>query len=342
MKKTLAAAALLAAFAGSAMADVTVYGRADVGFNAVMEGDETVFAMGSGQSSGSRVGVKGAEKVMDGVTVGFQLEAGFNVDNGTNSTYNAAKGTDGHRTFHRESRVYIATEYGTFHFGRMGTLDSGSGSVDLYGGLSAYGTGWANDMGAANFVTVKDDRRDNVVTYQSPAMAGVTVYAQVAGDAADNKAEYSHDAARYMALGAKYQAGAFGATVIYSNLEDSNDAEAGVEDRHNYTAGVNYNFGFAKAMLLANYSEQGKADSWGVVASATAPVAGGTVAGMVGYGVATDADNVDTDKFNVALTYQYPLSKSTYLYVGAGYQESEKANVVTDKTFGTFGVCHSF
>ena len=165
----------------------------------------------------------------------------------------------------------------------MGTLDSGTGSVNLGGSTSAFGTGWgdADVIGKANFVTVLDTRRDNVVTYQSPKMAGLTVYAQVAGEAVaagDAKGgEYSHDAARYIALTAKYQAGAFDAAFTASRLEDSNDAAAAdaVEDRDNYNAYIGYNFGVAKAMLQANYSEQGEDDRWGVVLSATAPFAGG-------------------------------------------------------------------
>ena len=339
MKKTLAAVAILGAFAASASADVTVYGKVDMGMAVVNSGDTTTMKMATGQSSGNRYGLKGSEKIADGLTVGFQLEAGFAADTGKNA---------GTATFHRESRLYVATDYGTLHFGRMGTLDSGTGSVNLGGSMSAFGTGWgdADVIGKANFVTVLDTRRDNVVTYQSPKMAGLTVYAQVAGEAVEagdaKGAEWSHDAARYMALAAKYQAGAFEAAFTASRLEDSNDAAEAVEDRDNYNAYVGYDFGVAKAMLQANYSEQGDDDRWGVVLSATAPVATGKVLAMAGYGVKTVA-NADTDLMNFAVGYQHTLSKQTYLYAGLGYNEEKtEAGVKTDATIGQFGICHSF
>ena len=40
------------------------------------------------------------------------------------------------KAFHRESRLYVATDYGTLHLGRFGALDSGTGSLDIVGGLS--------------------------------------------------------------------------------------------------------------------------------------------------------------------------------------------------------------
>ena len=339
MKKTLAAVAILGAFAGSALADVTVYGKVDAGFAVVNSGDTTTVKMATGQSSGNRYGLKGSEKIAEGLTVGFQLEAGFNADTGVN----ASKSAD-NRTFHRESRLYVATDYGTLHFGRMGTLDSGTGSVNLAGGMSAFGTGWGADdvFGAASYVAVMDTRRDNVVTYQSPKMAGFTAYAQVASDKADaNGGEYTHDTNRYWAVAGKYQAGAFDAALTASMLDGSNEATA--EDRYNYNLGLGYNFGVAKAMLQVNYMEQGEAENKAVVLSATAPVAGGKLLAMAGYGVATDADGVDTDKMNFAVGYQYTLSKQTYLYAGLGYNESEvDGGAKTDATIGQFGICHSF
>ena len=76
MKKTLAAAAVLTAFAGSAFAaEVTVYGRIDAGFalenyeatalNGKTVQDETDLSMDSGLMSSNRIGFKGSEKISD-------------------------------------------------------------------------------------------------------------------------------------------------------------------------------------------------------------------------------------------------------------------------------------
>ena len=90
MKKTLAALAVLGAFAGSAMAaDVTLYGLVDYGFSYEhVDGDtadkdaQDTFQMKSGQNSGSRFGLKGTEDLGNGLKVGFVLENGFTADDG--------------------------------------------------------------------------------------------------------------------------------------------------------------------------------------------------------------------------------------------------------------------
>ena len=91
MKKTLAALAVLGAFAGSAMAaDVTVYGIVDVGVKYLHtdpgeSGKDATdsFTMSSGNQSGSRFGLKGVEDLGNGMSVGFVLENGFALDDGT-------------------------------------------------------------------------------------------------------------------------------------------------------------------------------------------------------------------------------------------------------------------
>lgn len=69
MKKSLAALAVLGAFAGSAFAaDVTLYGLVDYGFNYTHKDADTTgvdandqFEMRAGQNSGSRFGLRGTE-----------------------------------------------------------------------------------------------------------------------------------------------------------------------------------------------------------------------------------------------------------------------------------------
>ena len=138
MKKTLAAVAVLGAFAGSALAaDVTLYGRVNLGVNYLHTDDgsntESSFSLNSGDASASRFGLKGSEQISEGLTVGFQLEQRFNADDGRNS--------ESDKAFRGESRLYVATDFGTLHMGRFGALDSAAGSLDLVGGLSAMGTG---------------------------------------------------------------------------------------------------------------------------------------------------------------------------------------------------------
>lgn len=86
-KKSLAAVALLGAFAGSAFAaDVTLYGVVDEGFLYThKDADDAVdkLELKSGIQAGSRWGLKGTEDLGNGLKVGFILESGFNADDGT-------------------------------------------------------------------------------------------------------------------------------------------------------------------------------------------------------------------------------------------------------------------
>ena len=90
MKKTLAAVAVLGAFAGSAVAaDVTLYGLVDYSVRYQNLDADTAGVdktnkvdMKSGANSGSRFGLKGTEDLGNGVKVGFVLENGFAADTG--------------------------------------------------------------------------------------------------------------------------------------------------------------------------------------------------------------------------------------------------------------------
>ena len=366
MKKTLAAVAVLGAFAASASADVTVYGRVDVGVN--YNADSKVVQMKTGQSSGNRYGLKGSEKISEDLTVGFQLEQGFDVDTG------ADKATTG---FHRESRVYVATNYGTFHFGRMGTLSSGVGSTSLSDDLTVFGTGYAAFSGDMNYLVDGDTRRNNVVTYQSPVFGGATFWLQAASDEADG---WDHGSSRYYAAAVDYKAGALTAGLVASftdgactaastegafvlpegfeledgmtlgdALESAGDAvytetetpaKQG-EEKTQFIAGVGYDFGVVKAKLTAAYTDYKVAnyDMYGVLLGLSAPVAGGTLDFQYGY---ADADT-KYERQSVAAIYQYPLSKQTSLYAGAGWKEEKAANgAKADEAEYFAGMLHKF
>ncbi len=354
MKKTLAAVAVLGAFAGSALAaDVTLYGKVDLGArytnvdNGTTEMDK--FSLDSGLSSASRFGIKGSEQISEGLTVGFQLEQGIDADTGAE--------TETGKAFRRESRLYVATDYGTLHMGRFGTLDSGTGSLDLVAGFTASGTGYGSYIGDQGEVFKTYGRLDNSIAYTSPEFAGmkVSAMASLGTGAADMetgvKGEGSSDVDRYYGLGVEGQWGALGAGLVVSQLDKGHKVAGDIDDVLNVTAGVNYDFGVAKTFLAANYYDNGEVDGtdksgWGVSASVAAPVASGTFEFAVAYGIETD-DMATTDdeykKLNVGAFYKYPLSKRTYVYTGLGYdQKEEYAKDKVKTTEFISGICHNF
>ena len=363
MKKTLAAVAVLGAFAGSALAaDVTLYGRVNLGVNYFHTDDgsntESSFSLNSGDASASRFGLKGSEQISEGLKVGFQLEQRFNADDGRNS--------ESDKAFRGESRLYVATDFGTLHMGRFGALDSAAGSLDLVGGLSAMGTGYGELIGDQGRVMKTLGRMDNSVAYTSPEFAGVTVSAMASLKNSNSNGKFgeeykvskseegSSDADRYYGLGVKGQWGALGATFVVSQQDMGKvDSPKAVDDPINYTAGVNYDFGFAKAFLAANYYDRGEYEAnkeesqWGVSTSVAAPLAAGTLEAAVGYGVKTaeevNKDDVDTKVLNIGVAYKYPLSKRTYVYAGAGYdQEKTDGKDKVKSVEAVSGIVHSF
>lgn len=179
-KKSLAAVALLGAFAGSAFAaDVTLYGVVDEGFlythkDADKTGVDAVdkLELKSGIQAGSRWGLKGTEDLGNGLKVGFILESGFNADDGTQSV----SGT----MFNREASLNVMGPFGQLSLGKIGAITQGTSSWGKVGAVSAFGTsyGAANVGNATNVFAATVGVMDNTIAYQTPKFAGFTVYAQ--------------------------------------------------------------------------------------------------------------------------------------------------------------------
>ena len=367
MKKTLAAVAVLGAFAGSAFAaDVTLYGRIDTGLhyndNQVdLNGNEVIddssFEMGSGLSTGSRMGLKGTEEISEGLKVGFVLEHGFNSDTGANG--------DDSRFFNRESSLQLISDtYGTLAMGRMGAIVSDMGTFGFYAGaVNPFGTGWSavggQGIGSKLFAT-NDARYDNTVTYKSPTFAGTTVYAQYSmkgnekAKATDvgSGDENTHRAERYGALGVNYVNGALNLAAVVDWVDEACGPATGKigeepEDKITYNIGGSYDFGVMKTFVAAQYFQNAndvglmktlitdsglKADTYdelkgyGVALGATVPAWGGTFLMSAGYVDAEDdAKNAKAEYtgYQAAVAYQYPLSKRTVLYTGVAYTNRE-------------------
>ena len=222
MKKTLAAVAVLGAFAGSALAaDVQLYGIVDEGLaysHVDLDGaaDATdSFSMNSGMQSGSRFGFKGTEDLGNGLTVGFVLENGFSADTGA----------DNETFFDREASLFIQGGFGKLAFGKIGSINCGTSSWAQIGVLSAFGTsnwgGYSNQIGST---ASTGGVMDNTIAYQTPTFAGFTVYAQysMGDDGSKNTikggVENESSIDRYYAIGAKYSNGPLNAYIAVDSV----------------------------------------------------------------------------------------------------------------------------
>lgn len=355
MKKTLAAVAVLGAFAGSALAaDVTLYGKVDLGLQYMNANTDQVILGGegeeqsitgmqnvkkdswgvkSGSNTGSRFGLKGTEQIADGLTVGFQLEQGFNADDGT-------LGADG-LAFNREARLYVQTAFGEIGLGRMGGLDSGLGSYDIISKGYAFGTGWGSTIADSSAILLGESSRfDNMITYKSPTFAGVTVLAQASlAKTSVEEGEGSSDVDRYYALGATGNWGALSSALIFSTTDYSRtwvnavDATTGDADKETakeegredmskvLTGYVSYDFGVVKPMLAAQYFDDLK---------------GMSVSAVLGEGAETDGlnawlANISKKGYGVLLGATAPLGAGT-LFASVGYNDFE--STVSDDVDG--------
>ena len=367
MKKSLIAAALLGTFAASAFAapSVTLYGIIDTGLNYThyraddgKTASTDTFSMASGQSSGSRWGLRGDEKI-GSVTVGFNLENGFNSDDGTETMS---------RLFGREASVHVAGKYGTLYAGREGKLISTAGAAAMGGIFSPFSVLWG-DAGIKAQTGTDWGRIDNSLTYVSPSFSGLEIRAQYSfkNDGTKTGDENSSDVDRYAALGVSYKNGPaqFGLIGDYSMWKNVAKATENVDNGFSVIAGGNYDFKAVRVYGQVNYFDNQSTlvnsvggldkftattsttdkkgnlgyEGWGISLGATAPAFGGTVIAGVSY---RDAEEVQGDneykRWEAALGYTYAFSKRTNAYAGVTYAQQKAEMKDKDQTPSAVGV----
>lgn len=360
-KKTLAAAAVLGAFAGSAFAaDVTLYGVIDYGFNyqhvdtdAAGTDASDSFRMMSGQNSGSRFGLKAQEDLGNGLQVGFVLENGFDADDGS------FDGNGDDKIFGREAQLNLSGAFGTVSFGRVGQMASANGSFGILGGASPFSGGWQDSVGQKFVFANGFARFDNTVTYVTPEFAGLKVYAQYSFQNSSKEAgtEGKSSVDRYYGVGATYTNNNLYLVGIVDSMnwgtgkDASGNPDAGrsLDDQLAVTLGGAYDFGVAKLYASGQYFDNAKAvgqkratetgsiadgysfatlegaEGWGLNVGVGVPVFGGTAKAQVAYMDAESTRNSDMNvsRWSLAAGYDYNLSKRTMVYTAAAYTRDD-------------------
>jgi predicted porin len=253
MKKTLLAVALpalLLSGAAHAQSSVTLYGVIDEGLDFTSNAaGHSGYAMVSGDVAGSRWGLKGSEDLGGGLKAIFQLENGFNINNG--------KLGQGGLEFGRLAFVGLSSErYGKFTVGRQ--YDP---TVDMWSGFTAAG----NTMGDFASHPFDNDNADwdfqiqNSVKYVSPTYHGFTGeamygFSNTAGAFATNR--------MYSAAGT-YTIGGLSAVLAYMKINNGGEGTTGAvsssttvftaTSQQDIDAGLSYTFD-NKAMLAFAYS----------------------------------------------------------------------------------------
>ncbi len=360
-KKSLIAVAVLGATAFSVQAaDVTMYGKVDLGLqyktSEVTVGDKTMvdedtFSMENGRNSASRFGIKGSEDLGNGMKVSFQLENGFKADSGEFKTEG--------KLFDRQATVALSSDFGTLTMGRVGGIGSGAG-FDI-----VYLTGDSFDGGCGDVLgLVQSARYDNMITYQTPKFAGLqaTVQYSFNEDSTDKDREGSSAVDRYASAALTGNFGALNTVLAYEfqNYQSYGEDKRG-EDGHVVYLGGNYDCGFAKTFVMGQYfkgvqtsgvnalamlgdikgdqpdttlEDEFDADynkgakGYGLHLGTIVPISNGdlTVGAYYVDGTAetskTGVEERDFDYMGLATKYEYRLSKRTSVYLAAGYYKA--------------------
>lgn len=363
MKKSLIAMSVLGAFvAGSATAaNVEIYGLINPALmftssNGDYDGAETKnqFSMEEGKEFGSRWGLRGMEEISPDFKVGFVLESGFRSDTGA---LGAARDTG--RIFDRESHIDLHTKFGKFQFGRMPLFGSVLGADGLFRAIDPLFANYTFAFGSGSVTASDWTRVDNAISYVTPTFAGLTGYAMYSfkNDGTTDAEESKAESDRYASLALRYQNGSLEAVLVtdmtmYGSVDKKEHEEAGADNGFTVTLGGNYEFsnGFKLIAFAQYFKDQwlntnaragvtlvgvshiagsagyGFVDGYGVSLGANYPLGGGTIKGQIAYRDMDNTNDVDFNRWFVALGYDYPLSKRTSLFAMTGFTQEKVEN----------------
>jgi predicted porin len=333
MKKSLVALAVLAV-SGAAMAQssVTLYGTADAALIRDDNGTVTVNKLSSGQLSGGKWGLKGAEDLGGGLKAIFTLENGYSIDTGAGATISKTDLTP--QIFNRQSFVGFSGDFGTVKLGRQkNPVYATAATWDSFADSQAGDTG--------RLFNYTDVRTSNLMAYNFAANGFYGELQYGLGEVAGSSANQT------VAGWVGYKSGPFDVVLTNQDAKDATDTHT----TKITLIGGNYNFGVAK--LFAAYSTE-KTDGASVTLNqkdlhigATVPV---STAGTVELSYVSKKDDLTSsaDAHQVAIGYLYTLSKRTTLHTSysqlsndskAKYQVTTAGN--TDKLF-MVGISHQF
>lgn len=322
-----------------AQSSVTLYGIVDAGFTFTSnQNGKRAYQATQGNYSGSRWGLRGTEDIGGGSRVIFDLENGFNLENGA--------ALQAGRLFGRAAWVGLAnSSYGSVTLGRQYNsvqdfLTFLQANTD--GALSAYANA-VYDTDAIN----NTYRTQNAVKYTSPTLAGLTAsalygFSNQPGGFANN---------RTWSVGANYVAGPLRLDAAYAQLNNPAANASGAVASDNYFSlatsiitnvkrnrvlggGGSYTFGGATAALLYTNSQfdllNGGSLRFSNYEANVRYLLTPALQAAVGYIYTTQrssSSSYSSAHYNqLALGTNYFLSKRTDVYLNAIYQRASGAN----------------
>lgn len=319
---------VIAAAAGAhAQSNVTLYGVVDTGIeymsHANARGQDNVYRVSSGNTAGSRWGLRGKEDLGSGMSAIFALESGFATDTGTS--------VQGGRLFGRQAWVGLNSAWGRITLGRqVNTL------YDLFPAFeptryTTYGL-LAQDAQFTN-------RVDNAVKiWRDIGPVAVTALYSTGYDSTiANGSEVPGNlrVGQEMSVGARYNGNALSMAAAYDQRRGTTVASAGSLERR-YTTAVSYDFASAGVVVGYRYLQS----------DLTAPQYRANLYWLGGYykfhprlvlrGGAywNDRRQSGNDTLSYVLALQYGLSRRTMAYANATYVNN-RGTATTGAAVGT-------
>jgi predicted porin len=315
MKKTLVALAALAAV-GAASAQVTVYGKADLGVSSTTKTgatDQGLEVTGNNYE-GSRFGVKASHDLTGGMKALAQYE--FSVD--------VTGSTDVIKS-NRVASLGLTGGFGTVTMGLQWTpYDSAWGFDQLeYNGFSAAGKTWYNGKHGDNGNGGNGNAKKSIA-YTTPDMSGFNATV-LFSNSADKTATTT--TVPYVGVGANYAAGPLSINFGYEQVATSAHTAAAADDKTTATIiGASYNLGVATVGLGyqqanidgLNGAAAASFKDAGYTLSVSAPISSSTTVAL-GYASETTTSAGLTDGKSTGFGVQviYNLTKQAAVYGGA-------------------------
>ncbi|NLP64923.1 porin [Paraburkholderia sacchari] len=279
-----------------AQSTVTLYGLLDTSIEVTNPGAGWVARMDSGAYRGSRMGLRGAEDIGNGVQILFALENGFGSNDGTFAVPNTV--------FNRQAWIGLGTQYGTLRMGRQYSPIY----IPFKGELDAFGAGTiASGLNNLSKIT---PYVSNAITYLSPEFHGFSTTLMIA---LRNASDGDGNGIAGNIETFDYQNGPFRISYAHQQTHGNGALRANL-------GGVSYVYGPVTGFISFFNGDGGtpRYHNDGVSVSARYAVSARFRASL-GYTYMRDRSGGDNDADQFSAACEYDVSRRVLLYASAGW-----------------------
>lgn len=349
MLGAIAAASLaLISETANAQSSVTLYGIADIGVehinNTASGGAQT--RMVSGNLSGSRWGLKGVEDLGGGLKALFQVESGFNLNDGTMAQSTKGLGSNASTTsrlFGRQAWVGLSAQGQQLTFGRQNALIYDQAVVfDPMGVASRYSA-----LSLDYALAARIDSSIKYIGKLGPVTAQA-MYSTRYDAGYGSEVPGAELTGRFFSGALTYATGPFAATAVYEQ-RNSNTVASNTSTERRAMAAASYVFGPVKGfagyrflrasnaflpvnpIAVANGSQATTASMYWLGAQYQITPA----FQLTATGYYQDVHSTGADPWMAVLCADYFLSKRTHLYATAAYARNKDKSALGVNGYGT-------